>query len=69
MSETRHQKISNDLFKNVKNEIVGLLKSLDRENFPAINSFLYKIPNDYIDFVSEFIRESIRDCDQHEVVN
>ncbi|MFX1489298.1 MAG: hypothetical protein ACFFBI_09135, partial [Promethearchaeota archaeon] len=62
-------KISNEFFKNVKNEIVGLLKSLDRENFPAINSFLYKIPNDYIDFISEFIKESIHDYDQYKAVN
>lgn len=61
MSETRQRMFPNDLFDKVKNEIIELLKSLDRENFPAINSFNLKFTNIYKGFVSEFIGESIRD--------
>ncbi|MFW9896553.1 MAG: hypothetical protein ACFFD7_12175 [Candidatus Thorarchaeota archaeon] len=50
-----------DLFETVRNEIIGLLKSLDRENFPAISSFLVKTSHHYTDYISEFIGESIRD--------
>ena len=53
----------------MKNEIVGLLKSLDQQNFPAITSSPYKNTNDYFDFVSEFIREFTRDRNQYEVEN
>ncbi|MFX1456923.1 MAG: hypothetical protein ACFFDB_16225 [Promethearchaeota archaeon] len=50
-----------DLFETVRNEIITLLKSLDRKDFPAINSFLVKNSHDYTDYISEFIGESIRD--------
>ncbi|MHA2038130.1 MAG: hypothetical protein ACW98X_16965 [Promethearchaeota archaeon] len=59
MIERNYNAFPNDLFDNVKNEIIGLLKSLDKDNFPAISSYWFKDINHYSNYVSNFIQDSI----------
>ncbi|MHA2009164.1 MAG: hypothetical protein ACXABO_16320 [Promethearchaeota archaeon] len=65
MIETSQKIFPEEMFNYLKKEIIGLIKTLEREDFPAINSFLFKITNFYSDYVSDFIGLSIHD-DNHE---